>query len=92
MLAMCLLWSMCLQALISGDAEYQLVNLGTQADVVGGLEVCQLPDFSTQSTNRYILYNSTVSGIGNGAQFIFSSQDSQKAAHMPVLCASKPQK
>lgn len=64
-------------SLTSAGTEYQLVNLGGQTDVAGGLEACQLPDFSTQSSGRYIFYNATVDGIGNGAQFTFSSQDGE---------------
>ena len=64
-------------SLTSGDTEYQLVNLGGQANVIGGFEACQLPDFSTQSISRYILYNSTDAGIDKATQFSFSSQDGE---------------
>ena len=45
--------------------------------MIGGFEACQLPDFSTQSISGYILYDSTVAGIDNATQFIFSSQDGE---------------
>ena len=67
-------------SLNSGVTEYQLVNLGSQSNVVGGVEACKLPDFSAQSMSRYIFYNSTVFGIGNGAQFTFSSQNGDFSA------------
>ena len=67
-------------SLNSGVTEYQLVNLGSQSNVVGGVEACKLPDFSAQSMSRYIFYNSAVFGIGNGAQFTFSSQNGDFSA------------
>ena len=67
-------------SLTSGIAEYQLVNLGSQANVVGGVEACKLPDFSTQSSSRYISYKSNIFGIGNGAQFNFLSQNGDFSA------------
>ena len=60
--------------------EYQLVNLGSESNVTS-VDSCKLPNFSEQSTGRYVFYRSIFNGVDSGAQFIFSSQ----AGDFPAL-------
>lgn len=60
--------------LVEGD-EYQLVNLGSESNVAS-IDSCKLPNFSEQSTGRYVFYRSIFNGVDSGAQFTFSSQSS----------------
>ena len=58
----------------TGGVEYQLVNLGSDSDPAN-IDSCELPDFSDQSTGRYIFYRSIVNGIDSGAQFAFAPKE-----------------
>jgi hypothetical protein len=58
----------------TGGVEYQLVNLGSDSDPTN-IDSCELPDFSDQSTGRYIFYRSIVNGIDSGAQFAFAPKE-----------------
>ncbi|MDC1514246.1 hypothetical protein N8456_09150 [Porticoccaceae bacterium] len=60
--------------------EYQLVNLGGESNVTS-VDSCKLPNFSEQSSGRYVFYRSIFNGVDSGAQFIFSSQ----AGDFPAL-------
>ena len=61
-------------SITSGGAEFQIVNLGSIPNIQSQ-DTCQLPDFRTQSSSRYIFYRSIANGIDAGAQFIFQRQD-----------------
>ncbi len=59
-----------------GGVEYQLVNLGGESNVLG-VDSCQLPDFTTQSSSRYVFYRSVGNGIDSGAQFTFFADNGE---------------
>ena len=60
----------------NGGVEYQLVNVGGESNVLG-IDSCQLPDFATQSSSRYVFYRAIVNGVDSGAQFTFFSDDGE---------------
>ncbi|XXK57868.1 cadherin domain-containing protein [Porticoccaceae bacterium nBUS_09] len=61
-------------SILSGGAEFEIVNLGSISNVQSK-DSCQLPDFRTQSSSRYIFYKSSANGIETSAQFTFERQD-----------------
>ena len=61
-------------SITSGGAEFEIVNLGSIPNIQSK-DTCQLPDFRTQASSRYIFYSSKANGIDASAQFIFQRQD-----------------
>lgn len=60
-------------AFMQAGVEYELYNLGGEDDVTD-VSRCQLPNFSTDASSRYLFYKKIEAGITSGAQFTFMAR------------------